>query len=154
MLDFLKELVEAVPDPSAGGTIDLEAEATETKKRRGKGRRNTTASNPDADGDEAPKKRRRKKAAAPAPAAPAGEEGEPPAKGGFRGGGRVIGNASMAPEMDQDGDEQEDGDAEMNEYDDEEDGPGRPSSRGDHAQGGSSEDDGWDGDKPFMPHRR
>jgi len=35
-LDFLKEIVEAVPDPSAGGTIDLAAEAAEkaaAKKR-------------------------------------------------------------------------------------------------------------------------
>ena len=35
-LDFLKEIVEAVPDPSAGGTIDLQAEAAEkaaAKKR-------------------------------------------------------------------------------------------------------------------------
>jgi len=41
MLDFLKEIVEAVPDPSAGGTIDLEAENAETsKRRRGKGKKN------------------------------------------------------------------------------------------------------------------
>ena len=35
MLDFLKEIVVAVPDPSAGGTIDLEAEKAENKRRRG-----------------------------------------------------------------------------------------------------------------------
>ena len=38
MLDFLKEIVEPVPDPSAGGTINLDAEdnngGTEPKKRR------------------------------------------------------------------------------------------------------------------------
>ncbi|TEB26487.1 histone-fold-containing protein, partial [Coprinellus micaceus] len=33
MLDFLKELVEGVPDPSQGGTIDLEAEAESKRKR-------------------------------------------------------------------------------------------------------------------------
>ncbi|KAI8995237.1 histone-fold-containing protein, partial [Trametes punicea] len=37
MLDFLKEIVEAVPDPSAGGTIDVEAENAEQRaKKRGK----------------------------------------------------------------------------------------------------------------------
>ncbi|TFK51518.1 histone-fold-containing protein, partial [Heliocybe sulcata] len=39
MLDFLKEIVEAVPDPSAGGTIDVEAEngrGEPGKKKRGK----------------------------------------------------------------------------------------------------------------------
>ncbi|KAH8826690.1 histone-fold-containing protein [Flagelloscypha sp. PMI_526] len=34
MLDFLKEIVQAVPDPSAGGTIDIEAEKEEKKKKR------------------------------------------------------------------------------------------------------------------------
>ncbi|PAV14925.1 histone-fold-containing [Pyrrhoderma noxium] len=45
MLDFLKEIVDGVPDPSAGGTIDIEAEKNESKKRRGQG---------------APRKRRKK----------------------------------------------------------------------------------------------
>ncbi|THH28856.1 hypothetical protein EUX98_g5335 [Antrodiella citrinella] len=55
MLDFLKEIVEAVPDPSAGGTIDLNAESTEKeKKRRGKGKR------AEGGGPSAPRKRRRK----------------------------------------------------------------------------------------------
>ena len=53
MLDFLKEIVEAVPDPSAGGTIDLESENAEAKKKRGKGKK--------AAGDAPPKKRRKKK---------------------------------------------------------------------------------------------
>lgn len=34
MLDFLKEIVQAVPDPSAGGTIDIEGEKEEKKKKR------------------------------------------------------------------------------------------------------------------------
>ncbi|KAJ7086487.1 histone-fold-containing protein [Mycena belliarum] len=38
MLDFLKEIVQAVPDPSNGGKIDLEGENGE-KKKRGKGKR-------------------------------------------------------------------------------------------------------------------
>lgn len=54
MLDFLKEIVEAVPDPSAGGTIDVNAEPQEKeKKRRGKGKRAEG-------GPSAPRKRRRK----------------------------------------------------------------------------------------------
>lgn len=57
MLDFLKEIVEAVPDPSAGGTIDLESENAETaaKKKRGKGKK--AAGN----GEGEPLKKRRKK---------------------------------------------------------------------------------------------
>ena len=34
MLDFLKEIVESVPDPSAGGTIDLDIENAEVTKRK------------------------------------------------------------------------------------------------------------------------
>ena len=59
MLDFLKEIVEAVPDPSAGGTIDVEAENAEARARkRGKGK----------DKDK-PEKEKKEKAAA-------GENGE------------------------------------------------------------------------------
>ncbi|KAG6809071.1 hypothetical protein H0H93_016139 [Arthromyces matolae] len=63
MLDFLKEIVEAVPDPSAGGTIDLESENAEAgaKKRRGKGKK---AAAGNGDGEPA-KKRRKKKASEP-----------------------------------------------------------------------------------------
>ncbi|KAG6906786.1 hypothetical protein DXG01_012119 [Tephrocybe rancida] len=62
MLDFLKEIVEAVPDPSAGGTIDLESENAEAaaKKKRGKGKKAAAAGGGDA---EPPKKRRKKKGA-------------------------------------------------------------------------------------------
>ncbi|KAG6372583.1 hypothetical protein JVT61DRAFT_7696 [Boletus reticuloceps] len=59
MLDFLKEIVESVPDPSAGGTIDLEAEAAEgSKRKRGKTKKNGTA--PTTSGEQ--KKRRKRKA--------------------------------------------------------------------------------------------
>ena len=54
MLDFLKEIVQGTPDPSAGGTIDLDTENGEVKKRRGKGKRA-------AAGEAKPPKRRRKK---------------------------------------------------------------------------------------------
>jgi hypothetical protein len=65
MLDFLKELVQDVPDPSAGGTVDLEAEG-ENKKKRGKGKRAATAvvgstTNPDDPDPPAPPKRKRRK---------------------------------------------------------------------------------------------
>lgn len=54
MLDFLKEIVEGVPDPSAGGTIDLELESSEKeKKRRSKGKK--------AEGGAAPGPRKRRK---------------------------------------------------------------------------------------------
>ncbi|KAJ8689108.1 hypothetical protein PTI98_013165 [Pleurotus ostreatus] len=65
MLDFLKELVESVPDPSNGGTIDMDAqaptngEAPEGKKRRTKSKKAA------ADGDAPPPKRRRKKKSEP-----------------------------------------------------------------------------------------
>jgi len=59
MLDFLKEIVESVPDPSAGGTIDLEAENAEAaaaKRKRGKGKKNG-----DGEGGGGGRKRRKKK---------------------------------------------------------------------------------------------
>ncbi|KAF7760815.1 transcriptional regulator family: Histone-like TF [Agaricus bisporus var. burnettii] len=65
-LDFLKEIVEAVPDPSAGGTIDLEAENAEGKKKR-KSKKPTAAAAAVESGEggttttAAPKRRRRKK---------------------------------------------------------------------------------------------
>ncbi|KAI0364652.1 histone-fold-containing protein [Pilatotrama ljubarskyi] len=65
MLDFLKEIVETVPDPSAGGTIDIEAENAEARgKKRAKGKDKKAAAG-DANGGEkpAPKRRRRKAAA-------------------------------------------------------------------------------------------
>ncbi|GLB42736.1 putative histone-like transcription factor (CBF/NF-Y) and archaeal histone [Lyophyllum shimeji] len=62
ILDFLKEIVEAVPDPSAGGTIDLESENAESaKKKRGKGKKA-------AGNGEPPKKRKKKKGEAEAEA--------------------------------------------------------------------------------------
>ncbi|KAK7036721.1 hypothetical protein VNI00_011386 [Paramarasmius palmivorus] len=78
MFDFLKEIVEGVPDPSAGGTIDLEAEAAEKKeKKRSKGKK-AAAVNPDGT-PAAPKRRRKKKDEEAAPKAkakqPAVDEG-------------------------------------------------------------------------------
>ncbi|KAF9072426.1 histone-fold-containing protein, partial [Rhodocollybia butyracea] len=61
--DFLKEIVESVPDPSAGGTIDLEAVNAENnaakKKRSSKGKKAAALAN-NEDGGAAPKRRRKK----------------------------------------------------------------------------------------------
>ena len=60
MLDFLKEIVEGVPDPSAGGTIDLEAEQAEKdKKKRGKGKKSEATLN--LGGTSGPSRRRKRK---------------------------------------------------------------------------------------------
>jgi hypothetical protein len=66
MLDFLKELVEGVPDPSAGGTVplDMPGEGEQTSSRRkGKKAATNAADDGDEDGSRAPptKRRRRKK---------------------------------------------------------------------------------------------
>jgi hypothetical protein len=56
IFDFLKEIVEGVPDPSAGGTIDLEGQGEDgAKRRRGKGKGKSNGE---------PRKRRKKKAEA------------------------------------------------------------------------------------------
>ena len=68
MLDFLKELVEGVPDPSAGGTISLDApregEHTSSSRRKGKkAAANAAGDDDDEDGSRPPptKRRRRRK---------------------------------------------------------------------------------------------
>jgi len=64
MLDFLKEIVESVPDPSAGGTIDVEAEngrGESGKKKRGKAKAKAPPEGEEVEA--APKKRRRRKKA-------------------------------------------------------------------------------------------
>jgi len=81
MLDFLKEIVEPVPDPSAGGTINLEAEDNngggEAKKRRAPKGKKSTVGDEEEGGAPAPKRRRRKKKE---------EEAEDVAMGGTGGG--------------------------------------------------------------------
>jgi len=47
MLDFLKEIVESVPDPSQGGTIDIEAEKLEGKKRKATGKKRRKKGEPE-----------------------------------------------------------------------------------------------------------
>jgi Dr1-associated corepressor len=65
MLDFLKELVEGVPDPSAGGKIPLDQPGENETSSRRKGKK-AAAANAVDDGDEdgnrpPPTKRRRRK---------------------------------------------------------------------------------------------
>jgi len=103
MLDFLKEIVESVPDPSAGGTIDLEAEAAEgSKRKRGKSKKNG------APGTSGEPKRRRKRKVVDADADGAGESEV--------GGG---GGAKSEPEGDavMDEDDERDGGAESSHRD-------------------------------------
>ncbi|KAI9463880.1 histone-fold-containing protein [Boletus coccyginus] len=89
MLDFLKEIVESVPDPSAGGTIDLEAEAAEgSKRKRGKAKKNGAPTSGE------PKRRRKRK-------------GDTDADGA---GGEVGGGAKSEPEGDTAMDEDDDRD--------------------------------------------
>lgn len=102
MLDFLKELVQEVPDPSAGGTIDLDG--PDSNKRSRKGKKAATAGDEEEemelDGGEAPKpkrKRRKKKDDADddddgVPAA----SGSRKAAGGRGGGGRGRGRKASA----------------------------------------------------------
>lgn len=51
MLDFLKEIVQAVPDPSAGGTIDLESERADGRRKRGAPRKRRKKAEEDGDED-------------------------------------------------------------------------------------------------------
>lgn len=77
ILDFLKEIVQAVPDPSAGGTIDLEAEAAEKAQKKSRPRTKrapASSAGAGADGEEEgagaggrkPAAKRRRKKAVPA----------------------------------------------------------------------------------------
>ncbi|KAI0337863.1 hypothetical protein BDW22DRAFT_1339131 [Trametopsis cervina] len=71
VLDFLKEIVEAVPDPSAGGTIDLAAEAAEkaaAKKRAS--RRKPVGDGEEGSAPAAPRRRRKKEDGDAAPSKP------------------------------------------------------------------------------------
>jgi Dr1-associated corepressor len=58
MLDFLKEIVQGVPDPSAGGTLQLETNGGEGKKKR-KGKKSDPSG---AAGESVPKRKYKKKA--------------------------------------------------------------------------------------------
>jgi Dr1-associated corepressor len=93
VLDFLKEIVEAVPDPSAGGTIDLAAEAAEKAAAKKRASRRKPAAEGEEGAAPAPRRRRKK------------EDGE-----GTQGKSRPRGRAKAAPEeeeMDQEEDEPE-----------------------------------------------
>ena len=68
MLDFLKEIVQGVADPSAGGTIELDSgDADAPKKRRsGKAKKNGLSDSVAEAAGEAGRKRRRIKKDEPA----------------------------------------------------------------------------------------
>jgi hypothetical protein len=81
MLDFLKEIVEPIPDQSAGGTIDLDSEEAlansenTSKKRRNTNKGKAAATKAAVEGGEpAPKKRRKKKTDVEATAMEIGED--------------------------------------------------------------------------------
>ena len=123
MLDFLKEIVETVPDPSAGGTIDLESENAEgTKKKRGKGKKVGTVPG------EPPTKRRRKKKGDVGP----GTEGDGEADGEMR--------------------SETEHDADVAMHEDSNDGREKNGGMGYRPRSPSADGD-WPEDTPFMPNR-
>jgi len=127
MLDFLKEIVEGVPDPTAGGTVDLEPEAGEAgrKRRGGKGKK-------PAEGDApAGTRKRRKKGEAKEE----GEEG-PTA-------GRRRGKKKEKEEKESEHEQEQDDDAEMK-MEDSVYGNGGTSS-GVARQHEDDDDDDWEG---------
>ena len=140
-LDFLKELVQNIPDPSAGGTIDLEAEAAEQRKKRGKGKRNAAPGDPDA----APKRRRKKKAD-PAAAENARMDEDDKVPAGIK----------TPDEGDEDTEMQEQDDE--NEYDEDPEPPRRPilapegpTSSYRPRSPSYDDDDDWEDNKPYVP---
>ncbi|KAH9475170.1 NCT transcriptional regulatory complex subunit A [Psilocybe cubensis] len=151
-LDFLKELVQDIPDPSAGGTIDFEAGNAEGKKKRGKGKRTAAAAAPGDGSVPAPPKRRRKKRA--------DTDNDDDAMGDAGAGGRGRGGRAGTKTPP----EEEEGDTEMrdeeDDYDEEESMP-PPRVPASSSFGGSSSglrrpqspsDD--EEDKPYMPPRK
>ncbi|PFH49643.1 hypothetical protein AMATHDRAFT_62768 [Amanita thiersii Skay4041] len=139
-LDFLKEIVESVPDPSAGGTIDLETDALEGKKRRGKGKKSAAAAAAAASGSAgttgepgaAPVKRRRRKKGEVVQQEETGMDGE-----GFET------KSEPEPEHDQEGDvAMRDENLPQN---------GRREYARDRSA--SQGDNDWDNNKPYLPRR-
>ncbi|PBK62614.1 histone-fold-containing protein [Armillaria solidipes] len=124
MLDFLKEIVEGVPDPSAGGTIDMDVEPAEGgKRKRGKAKKEGAAAK-DGNADGAPTKRRRKKKGEEEVAVVKEQEEVKD----------VVMEPEPEPEPEPEQDEQDEGE--------------------DQTMNGHGNDDDWDGDdKPFMPRR-
>ncbi|KAF8631652.1 hypothetical protein AX17_005054 [Amanita inopinata Kibby_2008] len=133
MLDFLKEIVEGIPDPSAGGTIDLEGEAAEGKKKRGKGKKAGPAS---GESGAPPAKRRRRKKSEAAEQGEGVEHEETAASG--------EGETKSEPEQEHD----QEGDVTMK--GDIEDGY---NGRRQYRQRSLSVDHDWENNKPFVPRR-
>jgi hypothetical protein len=122
-LDFLKEIVETVPDPSAGGTIDIESENAEAvKKKRGKGKKAGASGEPST-------KRRRKKQGAEVEAEVEGD-------------GEGDGETKSEPDHD--------GDVAMHQ---ETSQRGRNGKAGYRPRSPGSDEEDWPEDRPFMPMR-
>jgi hypothetical protein len=121
MLDFLKEIVEGVPDPSAGGTVDLDGENADTlKKKRGKGKKGAPLA---GSTDPAPTPKKRKK------------------KGDVQAQGAVV----QAPEaeVEQEGKSEQEGDVAMDDADEYDEGHSGPSFKpGPVGQPEDAEEDG------------
>jgi len=83
MLDFLKEIVGGVADPSAGGTIDIDGgNADGLKRKRGKGKKGGAIPGSKGTDPSTPKRRRKKAADGQAQEVPLmeAEGGEPEGK--------------------------------------------------------------------------
>ena len=156
MLDFLKEIVEGVADPSAGGTIDLDGENGEgAKKKRVKGKKAAasdgagSSGGAPADGDQQPlKKKRRKKSEAQAgtrAAAAPTKQSKP----------RKMEAVVFEGDRDRDMEERSDPDHKMEDPDEYEDdrsaGYGGYSRADDSSRPGEGESEWRDEDEPFMP---
>lgn len=122
-LDFLKEIVETVPDPSAGGTVNVDSENGEGgKKKRGKGKK-------------------------------VGATGEPPAKRRRKKQGVVEVEASGSGEGDGETRSEPEHDGHVAMHEEEGTRRERNGKAGYRPRSPGSEDEDWSEDKPFMPRR-
>ncbi|KAJ3784483.1 histone-fold-containing protein [Lentinula aff. detonsa] len=122
--DFLREIVESVPDPSAGGTIDLDALSADnaSKKKRSKGKKAAAAANGNGENVAPAPKKRKKKVKSEEVAEDANEGGE---------------DAVMADSGEAEANEEEEGEEKAPQMTDEDE----------------DEEDQWRNDKPYRPSR-
>ncbi|KAJ3746023.1 histone-fold-containing protein [Lentinula detonsa] len=123
--DFLREIVESVPDPSAGGTIDLDALSADnaSKKKRSKGKKAAAAAaNGNGENVAPAPKKRKKKVKSEEVAEDANEGGE---------------DAVMADSGEAEANEEEEGEEKAPQMTDEDE----------------DEEDQWKNDKPYRPSR-
>ncbi|KAJ3997644.1 histone-fold-containing protein [Lentinula boryana] len=122
--DFLREIVESVPDPSAGGTIDLDALSADntSKKKRSKGKKAAAAANGNGENGAPAPKKRKKKVKSQEVAEDANEGGE---------------DTVMADSGEAEANEEEEGEEKAPQMTDEDE----------------DEEDQWKNDKPYRPSR-